>query len=113
MMKRIFSHSILSLFLLVMFCITGGGNAVNAQSTVTLDFEGTGTFPYNADWTITNLSVYSKLNHTTSGSKSASTSGKESAVAKYNNKLENISKVVYYISKTTTNKKSSYFLVET
>ena len=53
------------------------------------------------------------MNHTTSGSKSASTSGKESAVAKYNNKLENISKVVYYISKTTTNKKSSYFLVET
>ena len=53
------------------------------------------------------------MNHTTSGSNSASTSGKESAVAEYNNKLENISKVVYYISKTTTNKKSSYFLVET
>lgn len=32
MMKRFFYHSILSLFLLVMFCITGGGNAVNAQS---------------------------------------------------------------------------------
>ena len=113
MKKTTFSHSLLSLCLLFLISILGGGNAVNAQSTVTLDFEGTGTFPYNADWTITNLSVYSKLNHTTSGSKSASTSGKESAVAKYNNKLENISKVVYYISKTTTNKKSSYFLVET
>ena len=113
MKKTTFSHSRLSLCLLFLISILGGGNAVNAQSTVTLDFEGTGTFPYNADWTITNLSVYSKLNHTTSGSKSASTSGKESAVAKYNNKLENISKVVYYISKTTTNKKSSYFLVET
>lgn len=31
-MKRIFSHSILSLFLLVMFCITGGGNSAKAQS---------------------------------------------------------------------------------
>lgn len=85
-----------------------------AQSTVTLDFEGSGAFPYNADWTITNLSVYSSLNHTTSGRNSASTSGKESAVAQYKNKLENISKVVYYISKTTTNTNtSSYFLVET
>ena len=97
-----------------MFCITGGGNSVKAQSTVTLDFEGSGAFPYNADWTITNLSVYSSLNHTTSGRNSASTSGKESAVAQYKNKLENISKVVYYISKTTTNTNtSSYFLVET
>lgn len=116
MMKRIFYHSILSLFLLVMFCITGGGNLAKAQDlkSVTLDFEGSGTFPYNADWTITNLSVYSSLNHTTSGSNSANTSGKESAVAEYNNKLENISKVVYYISKTTTNTNtSSYFLVET
>ena len=113
-MKRIFYHSILSLFLLVMFCITGGGNLAKAQSTVTLDFEGSGAFPYNADWTITNLSVYSSLNHTTSGRNSASTSGKESAVAQYKNKLEKISKVVYYISKTTTNTNtSSYFLVET
>ena len=32
MMKRIFYHSILSLFLLVMFCITGGGNLAKAQS---------------------------------------------------------------------------------
>ena len=113
-MKRIFYHSILSLFLLVMFCITGGGNLAKAQSTVTLDFEGSGTFPYNADWTITNLSVYSSLNHTTSGSNSANTSGKESAVAKYNNKLENISKIVYYISKISKNTStSSYFLVET
>ena len=112
-MKRFFYHSILSLFLLVMFCITGGGNLAKAQSTVTLDFEGSGAFPYNADWTITNLSVYSSLNHTTSGSNSANTSGKESAVAQYKNKLENISKVVYYISKTSTNAKPSYFLVET
>lgn len=81
--------------------------------SVTLDFEGSGTFPYNADWTITNLSVYSSLNHTTSGRNSASTSGKESAVAQYKNKLENISKVVYWISKTSTNAKPSYFLVET
>lgn len=114
MMKRFFYHSSLALFLLVMFCITGGGNLAKAQSTVTLDFEGSGAFPYNADWTITNLSVYSSLNHTTSGRNSASTSGKESAVAQYKNKLENISKVVYYISKTTTNTNtSSYFLVET
>ena len=115
-MKRFFYHFILSLFLLVMFCITGGGNLAKAQDlkSVTLDFEGLGTFPYNADWTITNLSVYSSLNHTTSGSNSANTSGKESAVAEYNNKLENISKVVYYISKTTTNTNTaSYFLVET
>lgn len=85
-----------------------------AQSTVTLDFEGSGTFPYNADWTITNLSVYTSLNHTTSGSNSANTSGKESAVAEYNNKLENISKIVYYISKISKNTStSSYFLVET
>lgn len=84
-----------------------------AQSTVTLDFEGSGAFPYNADWTITNLSVYSSLNHTTSGRNSASTSGKESAVAQYKNKLENISKVVYWISKISTNAKPSYFLVET
>ena len=82
--------------------------------SVTLDFEGSGTFPYNADWTITNLSVYSSLNHTTSGSNSANTSGKESAVAEYNNKLENISKIVYYISKISKNTStSSYFLVET
>ncbi|MDY4663267.1 MAG: chitobiase/beta-hexosaminidase C-terminal domain-containing protein [Alloprevotella sp.] len=114
MMKRFFYHSILSLFLLVMFCITGGGNLAKAQSTVTLDFEGSGTFPYNADWTITNLSVYTSLNHTTSGSNSANTSGKESAVAEYNNKLENISKIVYYISKISKNTStSSYFLVET
>ena len=114
MMKRFFYHSILSLFLLVMFCITGGGNLAKAQSTVTLDFEGSGTFPYNADWTITNLSVYSSLNHTTSGSNSANTSGKESAVAKYNNKLENISKIVYYISKTSSNtNNTSSFCVET
>lgn len=32
MMKRFFFHSILSLFLLVMFCITGGGNLAKAQS---------------------------------------------------------------------------------
>ena len=32
MMKRFFCHSILSLFLLVMFCITGGGNLAKAQS---------------------------------------------------------------------------------
>lgn len=32
MMKRFFYHSSLSLFLLVMFCITGGGNLVKAQS---------------------------------------------------------------------------------
>lgn len=32
MMKRFFYHSILSLFLLVMFCITGGGNLAKAQS---------------------------------------------------------------------------------
>ena len=114
MMKRIYYHSILSLFLLVMFCITGGGNLAKAQSTVTLDFEGSGAFPYNADWTITNLSVYSSLNHTTSGRNSASTSGKESAVAQYKNKLEKISKVVYYISKTSSNtNNTSSFCVET
>lgn len=117
MKKTTFSHTLLSLCLLFLISILGGGNAVNAQelSSVTLDFEkGSGTFPYNADWTITNLSVYSSLNHTTSGSNSASTSGKTSAVAKYNNKLENISKVVYYISKTTGNTNTtSYFLVET
>ena len=113
MMKRFFYHSILSLFLLVMFCITGGGNLAKAQSTVTLDFEGSGTFPYNDDWMITNFIVYSSLNHTTSGSNSASTNKKESAFAQYKNKLENISKVVYWISKTSTNTKPSYFLVET
>ena len=32
MMKRFFYHSILSLLLLVMFCITGGGNLAKAQS---------------------------------------------------------------------------------
>lgn len=32
MMKRFFYHSSLSLFLLVMFCITGGGNLAKAQS---------------------------------------------------------------------------------
>ena len=32
MMKRFFYHSILSLFLLAMFCITGGGNLAKAQS---------------------------------------------------------------------------------
>ena len=32
MMKRFFYHSILSHFLLVMFCITGGGNLAKAQS---------------------------------------------------------------------------------
>ena len=111
MMKRFFYHSILSLFLLVMFCITGGGNLAKAQSTVTLDFEGSGTFPYNDDWMITNFIVYSSLNHT--GSNSASTNKKESAFAQYKNKLENISKVVYWISKTSTNTKPSYFLVET
>ena len=84
-----------------------------AQSTVTLDFEGSGTFPYNDDWMITNFIVYSSLNHTTSGSNSASTNKKESAFAQYKNKLENISKVVYWISKTSTNTKPSYFLVET
>lgn len=114
MKKTTFSHSLLSLCLLFLISILGGGNAVNAQSTVTLDFEGTGTFPYNADWTITNLVVYSSLNNTTSGSNSASTNKKESAYAQYNNKLDNISKVVYYISKTSTNTNtSSYFLVET
>ena len=115
-MKRIFSHSILSLFLLVMFCITGGGNSAKAQDlkSVTLDFEGSGTFPYNDDWTITNFAVYSSLNHTTGGSNSASTSGKESAVAQYKNKLDNISKIVYYISKTSGNtNKTSSFCVET
>lgn len=60
------------------------------------------------------MAVYSSLNNTTSGSNSASTNKKESAYAQYNNKLDNISKVVYYISKTTTNtNKNSYFLVET
>ncbi len=114
MMKRIFYHSILSLFLLVMFCITGGGNLAKAQDlkSVTLDFEGSGTFPYNDDWTITNFIVYSSLNHT--GSNSASTNKKESAFAQYNNKLDNISKVVYYISKTSSNtNKTSSFCVET
>lgn len=90
-----------------------GGNLAKAQSTVTLDFEGSGTFPYNDDWMITNFIVYSSLNHTTSGSNSASTNKKESAFAQYKNKLENISKVVYWISKTSTNTKPSYFLVET
>lgn len=114
MMKRFFYHSILSLFLLVMFCITGGGNLAKAQDlkSVTLDFEGSGTFPYNDDWTITNFIVYSSLNHT--GSNSASTNKKESAFAQYNNKLDNISKVVYYISKTSSNtNKTSSFCVET
>ena len=113
-MKRFFYHSILSLFLLVMFCITGGGNLAKAQDlkSVTLDFEGSGTFPYNDDWTITNFIVYSSLNHT--GSNSASTNKKESAFAQYNNKLDNISKVVYYISKTSSNtNKTSSFCVET
>ena len=114
MMKRFFYHSILSLFLLVMFCITGGGNLAKAQDlkSVTLDFEGSGTFPYNDDWTITNFIVYSSLNHT--GSNSASTNKKESAFARYNNKLDNISKVVYYISKTSSNtNNTSSFCVET
>ena len=80
--------------------------------SVTLDFEGSGTFPYNDDWTITNFIVYSSLNHT--GSNSASTNKKESAFAQYNNKLDNISKVVYYISKTSSNtNKTSSFCVET
>ena len=71
-----------------MFCITGGGNLAKAQSTVTLDFEGSGTFPYNDDWMITNFIVYSSLNHT--GSNSASTNKKESAFAQYNNKLPDL-----------------------
>lgn len=115
-MKRIFYHSILSLFLLVMFCITGWGNLAKAQDlkSVTLDFEGSGIFPYNDDWTISNFIVYSSWNHTTSGSNSASTNKKESAFARYNNKLDNISKVVYYISKTSSNtNNTSSFCVET
>lgn len=57
---------------------------------------------------------YSSLNHTTGGSNSASTNLKESAVAQYKYKLDNISKVVYYITKTSKNTNAdSYFLVET
>ena len=114
MKKTTFSHSLLSLCLLFLISILGGGNAVNAQSTVTLDFEGTGTFPYNADWTLKTFSSSTAMNHTAGGTYCAQINVTSTeAYIQYNKKLTNISKVVFYYARTSTNTTASTFTVQT
>ena len=79
-------------------------------ATVTLDFES----GIPADWTNTNFAEYTSLNHTAAGAKCLSTDGKQSASLVSKTSFKDVSQIVFYISKTSTNKNAnSYFVVST
>ena len=115
-MKKIYTMRVFLTLCLLAICTCGGGNlkAEEVAKTVTLDFEGSsGTFPYDSNWTASDFTDYTSLSHN-GGGHSASTAGQESGYVRYNYKLTKINKVVFYISKTTTNKNAnSYYQVET
>lgn len=90
-----------------MLCLILGIGSAWAEE-VTLDFEGTGTFPYSADWTVganNCLTSYTSDKHT--GSACAQTSGAGNTLLTYNNKLTDIQSVSVWVSKTSKNTTSS------
>ncbi len=117
-MKKIYTSRVfLTLCMITLFSLIGGVNEALAQTekTITLDFEGTGTFPYNEDWTATNFASFTATSFTNQrpGSNCASTNAKTTATLQYNKKLLGITKVAFYMAKNTTNANAAKFIVET
>lgn len=86
---------------LIMSALLSANFAWGADPTVTLDFEGTGTFPYNADWTCEGSE--GTLNHTTGGSKCASFNFTTAKYITYAKSLYKIKSVSFWGNRTSNN----------
>lgn len=96
---------------LIILCSIGVGKVWG--DTMSLTFEGSGTFPNNSSWTVSNGSENTTYNHTTSGSKSCQFSS-TSFYIKTNNKISGtISNIKYYATKTTKNTTATNVFIQT
>lgn len=98
------------LYLLLLFAAICSQDKLSA-ATETIDFEGDDFAAAIAGWTNTNLAAESTLNHTDGGSTCATNGSKATASLVSTKVYKDVSQVVFYISKTTTNKTDSYFTV--
>lgn len=79
--------------------------------TYTLDFEGTGTFPYNDDWTV-ECTENTSENHTTGGSKCGSFNFSTTKYITYKNALTNVSSISFWTNRTSNNTTNPTFTLE-
>lgn len=79
--------------------------------TYTLDFEGTGTFPYNSDWTVECTELTSQ-NHTTAGSNCGSFNFTTAKYITYKNALTNVTSISFWTNRTTNNTTNPTFTLE-
>lgn len=96
---------------LILLFSLGVGNVWGADATVTLDFEGSGSFPNNASWTCGG-SESTSYNHTTSGSKCAVFAVNGTAYITYGSSLTNVKSVTLYGYRTSKNTTHPSFGVE-
>ena len=95
----------------IILCSIGIGNAWGADATVTLTFEGSGSFPNNSNWTCEGTENTSQ-NHTTSGSKSCQFATTSTKYITYKNSLTGIKSVSLWGTRTTNNGTNPTFTVQ-
>lgn len=97
-------------FMLLCLILWGGVSSAWAD-TYTLDFEGTGTFPYNDDWTV-ECTENTAQNHTTDGSKCGSFNFSTTKYITYKNALTNVTSISFWTNRTTNNDTNPTFTLE-
>ena len=108
-MKKYYSfiNHLVAVFVLLFFL--GITNAWGTDSYVTLDFEGSGSYPNNSDWTCGG-SGSTEFNHTSSSAgKSANVAATGPLYFTYANSLTNIKSVkLYFLRKSDSTKKPTF-----
>ena len=95
---------------LIILCSIGVGNVWSADLTVTLDYEGTGDFPYNSDWS-SGGSVSTAQHH--SGSQCAQFATKaDNVYITYKGNLTNVKSISLWGNRTSKNTTHPTFSVE-
>ena len=95
----------------VMLLAGGTVRAEMVEKTITLDFEGSGTFPYDARWSASNFESNSSYNHAADEGVCAATNKIECWLT-YEEKIPNIKSVSAYVSKSSKNTSSGPILIQ-
>ncbi len=110
-MKKYYSfiNHLVAVFVLLFFL--GITYAWGTDSYVTLDFEGSGSYPNNSDWTCPG-SESTDYNHTTSGSKASLVAVAGPVYYTYANSLTNIKSVRLYFLRKSNSTSAPTFVVQ-
>lgn len=95
---------------LIILCSIGIGNTWSADLTVTLDYEGTGDFPYNSDWS-SGGSVSTAQHHSGSQCAQFATTA-DNVYITYKGNLTNVKSISLWGNRTSKNTTHPTFSVE-